>query len=180
MSSTGVRRISLGRAIPLILVGVAVLVTAAILLNRRVAQAAPDQPIAFNHRTHADAGIQCLFCHPNAMRSDVAGIPSVQRCVGCHQTIASSSARIKTVLSYWERSEPIPWAPVTQMADFVFFSHQPHLSAGVNCETCHGVVGKMSVVRPVVTMDMGWCLDCHLKQPEPKVARLTDCLACHK
>jgi hypothetical protein len=29
-------------------------------------------------------------------------------------------------------------------------------------------------------MDMGWCLDCHVNQPEEKVARLADCLACHK
>jgi hypothetical protein len=31
-----------------------------------------------------------------------------------------------------------------------------------------------------VKMDMGWCLDCHLKQTENKVAHLADCLTCHK
>lgn len=180
MSSRVVRPLSFRRAVILILVGIAALGVAALLLNRRVAQAAPVQPIAFSHRIHADSGIQCLFCHPSPMRSDVAGIPSVERCVGCHQTIASGRAPIKTVLSYWERGEPIPWEPITHMADFVFFSHQPHLLAGISCEACHGAVGQMSVVRPVVNMDMGWCLDCHLRQPQAKVARLTDCLVCHK
>jgi hypothetical protein len=84
------------------------------------------------------------------------------------------------VAGYWERGEPIPWVRVNAQPDFVFFSHQPHLGAGLNCETCHGDVGSMTVARPAVKMDMGWCLDCHLKQPEAKVARLADCLTCHK
>jgi hypothetical protein len=29
-------------------------------------------------------------------------------------------------------------------------------------------------------MDMGWCIECHLDQPEAQVKRLVDCLACHK
>jgi hypothetical protein len=29
-------------------------------------------------------------------------------------------------------------------------------------------------------MDMGWCLRCHLEQPQEKVARLADCIACHQ
>lgn len=180
MTNQGRQRRFSRLGVPVIATVILVGIVAVLLLNRRVAQAAPEQPIAFPHRTHAEAGIQCLFCHPSAMRSDVAGIPSVQRCVGCHQTILSSRVRIRTVLDYWERGEPIPWVPVTQMSDFVFFSHQPHLQAGVSCETCHGEVGTMSVVQTVVDMDMGWCLNCHLNQAQAKVARLTDCLVCHK
>ncbi|MGH7409084.1 MAG: cytochrome c3 family protein, partial [Candidatus Methylomirabilales bacterium] len=46
-------------------------------------QAGPEQPIAFSHKVHAgDNKIPCLYCHANARRSTVAGIPSVQRCMG--------------------------------------------------------------------------------------------------
>lgn len=83
-------------------------------------------------------------------------------------------------MGYWERGEPIPWERVTDMPDHVYFSHQPHLLSGLSCENCHGAVAEMSVAKPVVVMDMGWCLNCHLEQPEDKVARLADCLACHK
>ena len=100
--------------------------------------------------------------------------------MGCHSVIATDSLLIQEVSGYWERGEPIPWVRVNTQPDFVYFSHQPHLGAGLNCETCHGDVGQMEVARPVVKMDMGWCLDCHLKQPEEKVARLADCLTCHK
>ena len=151
-----------------------------ILLTRAQVLAAPEQPIAYSHRTHVEAGVQCLFCHSSALRSDVAGIPSVQKCMGCHTLIATENEAVKAVANYWEQNKPIPWQRVNPQPKFVYFSHKAHLGAGINCETCHGDVGHMTVARPVVKMDMGWCLDCHLKQPEGKVARLADCLACHK
>lgn len=164
----------------LIPIGVIAFAATAVFASQRLALATPEQPIAYSHRTHVEVGIQCLFCHDSALRSPVAGIPSVQKCMGCHAVIASDSPAIQEVTGYWERQEPIPWARVNTQPDFVFFSHQPHLGAGLNCETCHGEVGQMEVAQPVVQMDMGWCLDCHLRQPQEKVARLTDCLACHK
>ncbi len=151
-----------------------------VFLTRTQVLAAPDQPIAYSHRTHVEAGVQCLFCHSSAMRSDLAGIPSVQKCMGCHTIIATENEAVKALAGYWEKGQPIPWNRVNQQPDFVYFSHQAHLGAGINCETCHGDVGHMTVARPVVKMDMGWCLDCHEKQPENKIARLADCLACHK
>lgn len=156
------------------------LVSAAIVLTRAKALAAPNQPIEFSHQKHADAGVECLFCHSQAQRSDSAGIPSVQFCIGCHQTIATESEQIQVLQGYWDRQEPIPWVAVNDLPDHTFFSHRVHLSARVSCETCHGPVASMAQLKPLNTMDMGWCLTCHLKQPDEKVARLADCLACHQ
>ena len=72
-------------------------------------------PIAFKHQVHAEAEVGCLFCHPNTLQSDISGIPSVARCVGCHQTIALDSPDVKLVLDYWERNEPIPWQILTYL-----------------------------------------------------------------
>lgn len=156
------------------------LIGSGIAISKSAARAAPEQPIDFNHQLHDESGIECLFCHPNPMRSDMAGIPSVERCVGCHGIIALDREPIQEVLSYWKNSEPIPWNPVQSQPDHVYFSHQPHILSGLSCETCHGDIANMPVVRPVINMDMGWCLNCHQDQPEDKVARLADCLACHK
>lgn len=139
-----------------------------------------DQPVAFRHPIHAQAGIQCLYCHSEAARSQIAGIPSVQKCVGCHQVIATEEEPVQEMLGYWERDETIPWRRVTAQLDFVYFSHQPHLGAALNCETCHGNVAQMEVVEPAVDMHMGWCLQCHEAQPAIKIARLVDCITCHK
>lgn len=163
---------------PAILVGTIGLALLAVLAGRGAASAA-SQPIAFSHRVHVENAVQCLYCHSNPMRSDVAGMPSVQLCVGCHSTIATERPQVQALLGYWERGQPIPWQPVVEMPDFVFFSHQPHLGAGVSCETCHGDVGRLNAASRVIEMDMGWCLRCHLDQSEETVGRLTDCLTCH-
>jgi hypothetical protein len=166
---------------PIVLAVLVILLAAsAILVSRTAVLAAPDQPLDFSHRQHSDAGVGCLFCHSNAMRSNIAGLPSVQLCVGCHRTIAREEPPVQQIFNYWDADRPIPWQPVTEMPDHVFFSHAPHLQSGLNCETCHGNVGGMARLRPVVRMDMGWCLDCHLDQRPDRVARLTDCLTCHK
>jgi formamidopyrimidine-DNA glycosylase len=151
-----------------------------VFLTRAQVFAAQEQPVAYSHKVHVEAGLQCLFCHSSALRSDIAGIPSMQKCMGCHATIAIDNSDVKDLAGYWERGEPIPWIRVAWQPEFVYFSHQAHLKAGENCETCHGNIGQMTVTQSVVKMDMGWCLNCHSKQADNKVARLADCLTCHK
>ncbi|MFQ5684964.1 MAG: cytochrome c3 family protein, partial [Candidatus Binatia bacterium] len=74
----------------------------------------PEQPMAFSHKMHAgDNQIPCLYCHVNARRSVVAGIPSVQRCIGCHENIPSDKPGIENLKEYWDRKEAIRWAKVT-------------------------------------------------------------------
>ena len=50
---------------------------------------------------------------------------------------------------------------VHKLADFVFFNHQAHVTAGVSCVSCHGRVDQMVEVQQVEPMNMAWCLDCH-------------------
>jgi hypothetical protein len=164
----------------LVVLIVAVVLGAAVLVTRARLLAAPEQPIAYSHRTHVEAGIQCLYCHTQAARSAIAGIPSVERCMGCHTIIATEDETVQEVAAYWEQGKPIPWAAVDNQPDFVYFSHRPHIAAELSCEDCHGNVGAMDATRPVLRMDMGWCLDCHTEQAPEKVARLVDCVTCHK
>lgn len=138
--------------------------------------AAPGaQPIDFSHARHvARAGIDCQFCHAYARRGPVAGVPSVERCVGCHRTILNEHPEIARVLDYWEREEPIPWIRVHDLPDYVRFSHKAHVRAGVDCATCHGDVAGMAVARQVESLSMGWCVDCHAEREASR-----DCLVCH-
>ena len=133
------------------------------------------QPIAFSHAHHVGQyQIECEFCHAYARRGPVAGIPSVERCVGCHRSILSDQPEIQKLLEYWENEEPIPWIRVHDLPDFVRFTHKPHVRAGVACETCHGNVTQMEIAERVESLSMGWCLDCH---EESEASR--DCLVCH-
>ena len=133
------------------------------------------QPIAFSHESHVTGvGVDCQYCHAYARRGPIAGIPSVQRCVGCHQVVLNDQPEVLKVLEYWEDEEPIPWIRVHDLPDYVRFAHKPHIRAGVDCADCHGQVETMQAAVRVASLSMGWCLSCH---EERDVTR--DCLACH-
>ncbi|HIN70258.1 MAG TPA: cytochrome C [Acidobacteria bacterium] len=140
-----------------------------------LARDAGGQPIAFSHAHHAGQyQIECEFCHAYARRGPVAGIPSVERCVGCHQSILTDQPEIQKLLEYWENEEPIPWLRIHDLPDYVRFTHKAHVRAGINCENCHGDVRSMDIAQQVESLSMGWCLDCHNEREAPR-----DCLICH-
>jgi predicted CXXCH cytochrome family protein len=138
----------------------------------------PEQPIEFSHRIHAgDFQIPCLYCHSNARRSSVAGVPSVSKCVGCHDVVAPDRPLIREVRRYFDNQEPIPWVKVHDLPDFVHFTHKRHVLAGVECQTCHGPVETMDRVTRLAPTKMGLCLECHQQQG---VEHGLDCWTCHK
>ena len=154
----------------------------------RQTQVPPPQPIQFSHTKHVSLGIPCLFCHSGALRGASAGLPTVSLCNSCHQQIANPSKDTQTTLElnilarYVKNNQPIAWVPVAILPDFVYFSHSPHIAAGLNCENCHGEVSQMTTAVPQ-EMNMGWCLDCHRTRYENDpvlLAKLTDCVTCHK
>ncbi len=64
---------------------------------------APEQPIAYSHRTHAgELGIDCLYCHYGARTSPVAGIPATGLCMNCHATV---TAGLDAVVAEREQAE---------------------------------------------------------------------------
>lgn len=134
------------------------------------------QPIAFSHKIHAgDNKIRCQYCHVNARRASVAGIPSVARCMGCHKITAANKPEIKKLKGYWDRKKSIAWTKVTRMPDFVFFEHWPHIRAGLKCQTCHGPVETMDQMERNEAITMTVCVECHR---ERRVS--IDCLTCHR
>lgn len=141
---------------------------------------APEQPIAFPHDRHAgELHIDCRYCHFNAARGKHAGVPPMSVCLGCHGTdkgnIAADKPGIK-LLNEIEKNGSytdeegivhdggvVHWKRVHKLPDFVYFPHNWHIAAGVACQTCHGPVGEMPVIRQYAPLTMGWCLDCHRK-----------------
>jgi hypothetical protein len=138
----------------------------------------PEQPIKFSHQIHAGENeIPCLYCHVQARRSPSAGVPSVNKCMGCHAEVATDRPQIRMVKKYFDNKEPIPWVKVHDLPDFVHFTHKRHVQADISCQTCHGPVEKMDVVSREAPLEMGLCLACH---KENEVEFGTDCLTCHK
>jgi len=135
----------------------------------------PKQPIAFSHKLHAGQyEIDCKYCHTGVMKGKQANIPSPNICMNCHSQIKKGSPEIAKIYaaigydsvtaSYTGKQKPIEWVRIHNLPDLAYFNHAQHVNvAGVECETCHGPIKEMDVVRQYSLLTMGWCIDCHRK-----------------
>ena len=140
---------------------------------------APEQPVPFAHPVHVQKlGMNCLYCHYAANKSPDPGMPAVATCMGCHTLIgpqrpaldgqpARRSAALDTLTAYWNRKQPIPWVRIHKVPEYVHFPHNRHVNAGVTCQTCHGQVQGMNRVYQYASLNMGWCVNCHVKGYQP-------------
>ena len=150
----------------------------------------PMQPIPFSHKHHAgDWEIDCMYCHSGTDRSQAAGVPSVELCMGCHEYFPAEYDQlegIQILKKHWEEQTTIPWVQIHRSPEHVQFQHQAHVRAGFECQECHGAVeehDKLYLVPdtqwwqyglPAQKLEMGWCILCHRENGGPE-----DCYACH-
>jgi hypothetical protein len=92
----------------------------------------------------------------------------------CHQAVLRSSPAIERLASLSADAKPFPSNPAHRLADFVFFSHERHGTAAIDCTTCHGVVIELDSL-PEAPRTMKACVDCHKKKNAT-----VDCTACHE
>jgi hypothetical protein len=131
-----------------------------------------DQPVQFDHRHHVrDDGIDCLYCHDGARKSPYAGIPSTEKCMGCHAQVWPDSIQLEPVRRSYFSGRPLEWSRVHHLPDYVYFNHSIHVNKGVGCVECHGRVDQMALAYQVAPLSMGWCLDCH-RNPAPHLRPL--------
>jgi len=135
----------------------------------------PKQPIAFSHKLHAGAyEIECKYCHTGAMKGKQANIPSPNICMNCHSQIKQESPEIQKIYaaigydvktaSYTGKQKPIEWVRIHNLPDLAYFNHSQHVNVGgIECQTCHGPIQEMEVVKQYSLLTMGWCIDCHRK-----------------
>lgn len=130
---------------------------------------APDQPIKFSHKIHAGLNkTDCRYCHHTADYSKSANIPSNNICLNCHNVVRtgrnSGNFEINKIHRAAASGTPIAWVRVHNLPDHVFFSHAQHANAGkIACQTCHGKVEEMDILKQENDLSMGWCVNCHRK-----------------
>jgi hypothetical protein len=138
---------------------------------------AQGQPIDFPHNTHVSkVAMECIDCHSRVDTRAEAGLPSVRKCMLCHQKIAVDKPGVKALHGFAEKKHEVPWVRVFgfEREAQVKFMHAPHVRAKIACTRCHGAVEKMTVAEPAVKHTMGTCVSCHR---EHKAS--TECIACH-
>jgi hypothetical protein len=157
----------------------------------------PEQPIKFPHPVHVQAvGMNCLYCHYTADKSPDPGLPAVGTCMGCHVSVgggvngkgevnlpkndlheARRSPELEKLMKYADakpatpglgaNARPIPWIRIHKVPEYVHFPHMRHVNAGVTCQSCHGEVQKMNQVYQYASLNMGWCVSCHVNGYDP-------------
>lgn len=139
----------------------------------------PKQPIAFSHKIHAGQfEIECNYCHTGALKGKQANIPSANICMNCHTQIQQGTltgtgeiAKIYAAIgydpttgAYTGKQKPIEWVRIHNLPDLAYFNHSQHANVGgIKCQTCHGPIEEMEVVKQYSLLTMGWCIDCHRK-----------------
>lgn len=124
--------------------------------------AAPMQPIAFSHKLHvATAGMKCDDCHQISADGKQMQIPNVATCMTCHQTVMTTSPEIQKLARLEKESQQVSWVRVYQLPPFVFFSHQKHIDAKVDCAVCHGDVRNQNAMSQEKDISMASCVNCH-------------------
>ena len=137
------------------------------------------QPIEYNHRLHVKKlEIGCDTCHETSKVGEVAGLPPLSTCAGCHQEANGTSAEEKKVVEAVGTGREIPWARLYDVPRHVYFTHRRHVQvAGIACERCHGDMGAQTrpPARALVAVTMTRCLACHRERGASQ-----DCDVCHR
>ena len=125
-----------------------------------------EQPIQFSHLHHVlDDGIDCRYCHTSVETSSFAGIPPTKTCMNCHSQLFTTAPILEPVRASFREDTPLHWVRVHNLPDFVYFNHSIHVKKGMGCETCHGRVDQMPLMRQQNSLQMEWCINCH-RNPE--------------
>ena len=130
-----------------------------------------------------------MYCHAGTDRSRMAGVPSVELCMGCHAQFPKEYDElegIRTLKQHWEEQRPIEWVQIHRLPEHAKFQHQAHVRAGLECQTCHGPVEELDklylvpdtqmgpAALPAAKLEMGWCINCHRDKGASQ-----DCFTCH-
>ncbi|MDB5339607.1 MAG: hypothetical protein JWN70_5226 [Planctomycetaceae bacterium] len=133
-----------------------------------------EQAVPFSHQHHVrELGLDCRYCHYNVEKSSSAGLPTTEICMGCHSQVWKDAEVLRPVRESFAKGEPLLWTRVHDLPDFVYFSHKIHVAKGVGCESCHGRVDEMPLMRRAASLHMDWCVDCH-RHPELAVRPQAD------
>jgi hypothetical protein len=157
-----------------VITAVAIVPSACGAQANRVTPKPTPQPIPFSHKRHCEKNIPCALCHQTATAAETAGLPTADVCMACHQSVATGSPAIRKVAAYAREHKHIPWVRIYRIQDFVFFNHQRHADAKVECSACHGKVCESDVLKQELKFSMMFCVSCHRARKAT-----VKCTACH-
>jgi ribosomal protein L40E len=128
--------------------------------------------ILFSHQYHVlEEEMACADCHTTVGESTTGSdnlLPAMEVCADCHDVDDESGCN----QCHNNVEQASTAARITDYNQL--FSHEKHLSADLECSTCHGEVEEIGINKHLKIPDMIKCMDCH----QNKVVS-TECRTCH-
>ena len=154
---------------------------------------APNRGIAASHEIHAKEGMDCSDCHEVTTGERVAFV-NHDTCMLCHEipenSLTETASFIKdTSCTKCHTRNDYTVTPDRQLlTEEIKFDHQVHLSAEVNCSSCHENPDKP---LPKTGQLMEQCMKCHAQtevsfsgvaqsSETPQSFKANECSVCHK
>jgi hypothetical protein len=115
--------------------------------------------LIFSHKKHViDNEISCETCHA-AVENSQSGtdnlLPGMDVCGNCHDVESTDNCKMC-------HSNPDNIKPAVKVQNyFPLFSHKMHLSAGLDCASCHAEMRTKTTVEPYVLPVISNCQQCH-------------------
>ncbi|HEX3745745.1 MAG TPA: menaquinone reductase multiheme cytochrome c subunit QrcA [Bryobacteraceae bacterium] len=164
--------------------GMAVALGAGWLASPRAIYRSRPEPVNFSHKIHTDkAGTKCEDCHSFRDDGTFAGVPTVDKCAGCHAAPMGTTAAEKSFIDNHVTPNREPqWASYARQPENVSFSHAAHVKrAGLACAVCHGNTGTSDGLRPYrIDRISGYSADIWRIPNTPHGMKMTDCVNCHR
>ena len=114
------------------------------------------------------------MCHEPDADGFFMSFPATQTCMQCHTAVKTDSPHIQKLAGYHKEGETIPWEQIYRVPNFVWFAHESHTEAGVDCAECHGPVAEREQMFKEKATNMISCMECHAK-----TGASNDCDFCH-
>jgi c(7)-type cytochrome triheme protein len=151
-----------------------------------------NELIRIPHARHImEFGIKCTYCHENVYHERRSGKfatyrPTMEVCYTCHdeKKAACDSCHPRGVPSTASLSGKVGGGKISYSpmgAGEVVFNHKRHVRQGLDCDSCHNTVFKMSRTKGVMTMARMYAgKDCGYCHNGKGAFASTKCERCHK
>jgi hypothetical protein len=131
----------------------------------------------------------CADCHGFDEQGRFAGIPGIETCTTCHESmLGDSPGERRLVEDFVAHQREIPWFSYARQPDNASFPHVQHVQrAQLTCERCHGGHGGTAALRPFERNRInGYSRDVwgqHISGVSGKPwdgMKMADCSGCHR
>ena len=144
----------------------------------------PVQPVKFRHTIHVDTlKMNCLYCHFSANKSFDPGLPAVGTCMGCHTVIAGSvrwqqggDQEARRVLGQEAAGAVDPHPQASRVRPLPAHASRER---GRDLPDVSRPDPEHEAGLPGASLNMGWCVNCHIGQSNPPFRARYDCSSCH-